>query len=103
MQKLEKKFDVIILDTPPVGLVTDGRIIMKQSDVQLYVVRADFSRRAFVKVINDLHSSGQYNSMATILNSIDNTPGYGYGYGYGYYEEDEEKQKGWFSKIFKKK
>ena len=93
IDQLEKKFDIVILDTPPVGLVTDGRIIMKRSDIQLYIVRADFSKRSFVKVMNDLHATNQYKNMATILNSIHNTPvyGYGYGYGYGYYEEEKSK------------
>jgi len=93
LEKLKKDYDVIILDTPPVGLVTDGRLVMKKSDVQLYIVRADFSRRGFVKVMNDLKATNQFDNMATILNSIDNTPvyGYGYGYGYGYYSEEKSK------------
>ncbi len=92
---LKKEYDVVILDTPPVGLVTDGRIVMKKSDVQLYIVRADFSKRSFINVINELHSTHQFKNMATILNSIDNTPvyGYGYGYGYGYYAEEKSKMK----------
>ena len=95
LEDLRKEFDVIILDTPPVGLVTDGRLVMKKSDIQLYIVRADFSKRGFVKVMNDLHATNQYKNLATILNSIDNTPvyGYGYGYGYGYYAEEKSKVK----------
>ncbi|MEM6641864.1 MAG: polysaccharide biosynthesis tyrosine autokinase [Bacteroidota bacterium] len=95
LEKLKAQFDIVILDTPPVGLVTDGRIVMKKSDIQLYIVRADYSKRSFASVMNDLHASKQYKNMATILNSIDNTPmyGYGYGYGYGYYEEEKSKIK----------
>ncbi|MEM6735892.1 MAG: polysaccharide biosynthesis tyrosine autokinase [Bacteroidota bacterium] len=97
LKNLKKEFDVVILDTPPVGLVTDGRIVMKKSDIQLYIVRADFSKRSFVKVMNDLHFTDQFKNMATILNSIDNTPvygyGYGYGHGYGYYTEEKSKIK----------
>ena len=91
--ELNKKYDIVILDTPPVGLVTDGRLVMKHCDIQLYIVRADYSKRNFVKVMNDLKSTGQFSNMTTILNSIDSTPGYGYGYGYGYYTDDESKVK----------
>lgn len=95
LDRLRNDFDIVIIDTPPVGLVTDGRLIMKKSDLQLYIVRADYSRRSFVKMVNDLRASGQYSNIATILNSIDNTPvyGYGYGYGYGYYEEESKVKK----------
>lgn len=93
LDELKRQFDVVILDTPPVGLVTDGRLVMKKSDIQLYVVRADYSKRSFTKVINDLKGSGQFSNLTTILNAIDHTPvyGYGYGYGYGYYDQEETK------------
>lgn len=90
---LTKDFDVVILDTPPVGLVTDGRLVMKKSDIQLYIVRADYSRRSYTKVMNDLKASGQFTNLTTILNAIDHTPVYGYGYGYGdgYYADEKSK------------
>lgn len=95
LEDLQKSYDVVILDTPPVGLVTDGRLVMKSCDIQLYIVRADYSRRSFIKVMNDLKVTGQFPNMTTILNAIDTTPGYGYGYGYGhgYYTDEESKRK----------
>lgn len=95
LEDLQKSYDVVILDTPPVGLVTDGRLVMKSCDIQLYIVRADYSRRSFIKVMNDLKVTGQFPNMTTILNAIDSTPGYGYGYGYGhgYYTDEESKRK----------
>ncbi|GAB4235850.1 MAG: tyrosine-protein kinase [Ekhidna sp.] len=95
LKDLRKKYDLVILDTPPVGLVTDARLVMKNSDIQLYIVRADYSKRSFTKVLNDLKDSGQFSNLTTILNGIDNTPvyGYGYGYGHGYYEEEKSKRK----------
>jgi len=94
LEELEKAYDLVILDTPPVGLVTDGRLVMKACDIQLYIVRADYSKRSFIKVMNDLKATGQYPNMTTILNAIDSTPGYGYGYGYGhgYYTDEESKR-----------
>lgn len=95
LEQLKKKFDLILLDTPPVGLVTDGRLVMRKSDIQLYIVRADYSRRSYTKVLNDLKHSGQYARLTTILNAIDHTPVYGYGYGYGdgYYDDEKSKVK----------
>ncbi len=105
--ELRKKFDVIILDTPPIGLVTDARLAMVKSDIQLYVVRADYSKRSFTKIINDLKASGQFCNITAILNSISSTPGYGYGYGYGYgngysngYYEEGKKKKSSLAKNF---
>ena len=93
--ELRKQFDVIILDTPPVGLVTDARLAMVKSDIQLYVVRADYSKRSFSKVINDLKASDQFCNITVVLNGISSAPGYGYGYGngyeYGYYEDGKKK------------
>lgn len=94
LEQLRKQFDVIILDTPPVGLVTDARLAMVKSDIQLYVVRADYSKRSFSKVINDLKSSNQFSNITVVLNAISSTPGFGYGYGYGYgYYDDGDKNK----------
>ncbi|MEP5610784.1 MAG: tyrosine protein kinase, partial [Cyclobacteriaceae bacterium] len=102
LDQLKKQFDVIILDTPPVGLVTDARLAMVKSDIQLYVVRADYSKRSFAKVVNDLKASGQFSNITVVLNAISSTPGYGYGYGYGYnygyYEEGDKKTRASFVK-----
>jgi capsular exopolysaccharide synthesis family protein len=92
MQKLKERFDVIIIDTPPVGLVTDAQIVMQGTDVQLFVVRSNFSKKSVETTINRLHETGKFSNLAVILNSIDkvNIKGYGGygGYGYGYYVED---------------
>ena len=95
LSKLKKDFDVIILDTPPVGLVTDACLVMVKSDIQIYVMRADYSKRSYTKVINDLKDSSQFSNMIAILNAVSSTSGYGYSYGYnyGYYEDFEKKGK----------
>lgn len=94
LSSLKKKFDTVILDTPPVGLVTDGRLVIKLTDLQLYIIRADYSKRAYARVLNDLKASGQFDNLSVILNSIDSTPGYGYGYGYGHgYYSDENSSR----------
>jgi capsular exopolysaccharide synthesis family protein len=98
IEKLKEIYDVIFIDTPPVGLVTDGMLIMKNSDVSLYVVRASYSKRGIEKNIRKLQLSKQYNHLSVILNAVDQKDSYGnYGYGYGYYEEDVQKT--FFSKV----
>jgi len=95
LEKLKQYYDVIILDTPPVGLVTDGILVMRKSDLPIYVVRADFSKKVFLKNINKLYTVNKFKNLALVLNSISHRQGYGYGYGYGnqYYEETTSNKK----------
>ncbi|MFY0689773.1 MAG: polysaccharide biosynthesis tyrosine autokinase [Cyclobacteriaceae bacterium] len=99
LEDLKAKFDLVIMDTPPVGLVTDGVLVMRKSDLQLYVLKADYSRRGFAKSIEDLQRINNFDNMTLILNGVkpeDRGYGkYGIGYGYGYYDE-ESSSKGLF-------
>jgi capsular exopolysaccharide synthesis family protein len=99
LKELQQKYDVIVIDTPPIGLVTDGVLVMRKADLPIYVVRAEYSKRVFIKNINKLIRTNNFNKLAVILNALRNTGqfGYGYGYGYGYgssYYDDEEETKG---------
>lgn len=92
LETLKKKYDTVIIDTPPVGLVTDGIIAMRKATIPLFIVRSDFSKKNFVKAIHKLIKIHQLNNAGFIINSVKKTGSYGYGYGknsYGYYEEDE--------------
>ena len=85
MKELKKKFDYIIIDTPPVGLVTDGVITMKYSDITLYIVRHNYTKKNMLNMINNLHSTNQINNTNIIINDYQiGSSSYGYGYGYGY-------------------
>lgn len=95
LQELKKEYNYVILDTPPVGLVTDGIIAMMKSDLQLYVVRADYSKRSYLSNIKKLQKTNDFKNIGIIINSLrlnKNGYGYGYGNGYGYYEESTDKQ-----------
>ena len=90
---LKKDFEYIIIDTPPAGLVTDSVITMKISDINLYVVRHNYTKRSMLNIINNLHDTKQVENINIIINDYiasSSTYGYGYGYGYGngygYYE-----------------
>lgn len=89
LEKLKELYDVILMDTPPVGLVTDGILIMKKANLPLYVFKTNYSRKTYFKTLNRLATVNQFNNLAVILNGVSRNKGYGYGYGYngGYYED----------------
>ncbi len=92
LNELKSKYEFIILDTPPIGLVTDAIQSMKKSDLQMYVMRADYSQRSFVKSLENLKKVNHFSNLTVVFNSLkSNGRGYGYGYGSGYaqgYYED---------------
>ena len=86
---LKKKYDYVIFDTPPIGLVTDGVIIMKHTDINLYVVRHAFTKNKSLDTINKIYNRNQVNNIQIIINDFkQKSSSYGYGYGYGYGYED---------------
>lgn len=100
LARLQERYDYVMIDTPPVGLVTDGVSLLKQSDVSLYVVRADYSRRQYATIPDRLAEEQQINNLYIIINSVAQTGGKYTGYGYkiyssGYYS-DEEPQVPWW-------
>ncbi len=99
LKDLHQQYDIIVIDTPPIGLVTDGVLVMRKSDLPIYVVRADYSKRVFIKNINKLIKNNNFSKLAVVLNAFQTLGQYGYGgysYGYGqnYYEDNEEAPKG---------
>ena len=85
IKKLKDQYDYIIIDTPPCGLVTDSVITMKFSDINLYVVRHNYTKKNMLNIINDLFDTKQVNNLNIIINDyLVSSASYGYGYGYGY-------------------
>ena len=102
VEKIKSSYDLVIFDTPPVGLVTDGRLVMKMVDLPIYVVRSEYSKRGFERNINELYFTHGFHNLSVILNNFKPLKGYGYGYKYGYnyqygYYEDQKSMS-----IFKK-
>ena len=90
---LNKKYDYVIIDTPPIGLVTDGVILMQNADINLYIIRHDYSTIKSLNNINSLYNDKQVQNVHIVINDFQSSSsygdiyGYGYGgYGYGYYE-----------------
>ncbi len=83
---LRKEYDYIILDTAPVGLVTDTLQIGKCADVTAFVCRADYTPKTSFALINTLNMEKKLPNMCIVLNGIDmSKKKYGYYYGYGKY------------------
>lgn len=97
LDNLKTKYDYIVMDTPPVGLVTDGVMVMKRSDVSIYVFRANYSKREFISNLSRVIKINKLNNVAAVVNAL---PSDGKAYGYGYYEENGKK--GFFKKLLKK-
>ena len=105
---LKDTYDYIIIDTPPVGLVSDALELFKFSDAVIYVVRQDYSEKGMMKMIEDKYKNKEVTNISYVLNDFSKKKyGYGYGYGYGYnygygYGADENDQKnGIISKIIR--
>jgi Mrp family chromosome partitioning ATPase len=83
---LRSEYDYIILDTAPVGLVTDTLQIGRYADVTIFVCRADYTPKSSFGLINSLAKEKKMNNMCVVLNGIDmSKKKYGYYYGYGKY------------------
>lgn len=98
LDRLREKYDYIVMDTPPAGLVTDAIILMNYSDISFAVVRAQYTRKEFVKNIDRLSKEHANNKMGIILNGTQMGSEYGYGYGasyaYGYGNSQYYKNRG---------
>jgi tyrosine-protein kinase Etk/Wzc len=94
--ELKEQYDIIILDTPPVGLVTDGIIAMKKSDIQIYVTRAEYTKKELLKTINRIAKVNNFKNIGIVLNGIQKTGINGYG---NSYYEDEATKKGLLKRL----
>lgn len=85
-QILRNEYDYIIVDTAPVGLVSDTLQIGRVCDVTVYMCRADFTPKSSFELINGLSADKKLPNMAIVINGIDmSKKKYGYYYGYGRY------------------
>lgn len=111
IEQLKKHYDYIILDTAPIGMVTDTSIIAHVADLGIVVCRADYTPKAAFQNINNLQQDQIFSKLATLVNDIDMNSrknsynykcgrkygygygrkyGFGYGYGYGYENENNK-------------
>ena len=98
---LKANFDVILVDTAPVGMVSDAMTLGKLADTTLYIVRQGYTYKKQISLIDEFYHENRLPKISIVINDVKLKPGYGYygygryGYGYGYgggYYETEEGQ-----------
>jgi len=114
IQNLRKEFDYVIIDSAPIGIVSDTYLIIRHTDLQLYVTRASYSSKSSLKVLHTAYAQNKFKSVYVVLNGVDMRANsyiyrrygsYGhyytssgkkgvYGYGYGYGSESGHKHHG---------
>ena len=82
--QLRRLYDYIIVDSAPVGMVSDSFTLARISDVTVYICRANYTSMKDVNFINNLYEENRLKKMALVVNGTTAQKGYGYGYGYGY-------------------
>ncbi|WP_073345598.1 GumC family protein [Bacteroides congonensis] len=86
IETLKQNFDYVVLDTAPVGMVTDTLLIGRVADLSVYVCRADYTRKAEFTLINELAENNKLPNLCIAINGLDlQKKKYGYYYGYGKY------------------
>ncbi|HET6994431.1 MAG TPA: polysaccharide biosynthesis tyrosine autokinase, partial [Chitinophagaceae bacterium] len=110
-EKVGKMFEVIVIDTAPVGMVSDALTLSKFADCTLYLVRQGHTFKKQIALIDELYRESKLPKVSIVINDVKNKPGYGYygygrygyGYGYGYgssYYEDEKPPLTFLEKVF---
>ncbi len=107
IEELKLKYDYIVLDTPPVGLVSDALELSQFCDATIYVTRQGFTKKGMLGVVNEKHKRGELHNISILFNGFKNDVRYGYGYAYGYgvygegYHDEVIELKGWKKLISK--
>lgn len=84
INELKEKYDFIIIDTPPIGILSDALILMKVSDINLFVIRAGTARKQFIDLAHQVKETNNPKNLGFVLNGASGRTTYGYAYGYGY-------------------
>jgi tyrosine-protein kinase Etk/Wzc len=121
--ELRKQFDAIIIDSAPVGLVSDANTLGRYADGTIYIVRHKYTLKKQIQMIDDIYKQSRLPHLSIVINDISarggyggyygyGSYGYGYGYGYGingngggYFDNGTPGLKGWrkWLKVSKKK
>lgn len=96
IDELKQNYDIVLIDNPPIGVVSDGVNVLALSDLSIYVFKANYSKRFFVNKVEEIAQLEEISKLSVVLNGVKMTKS-NYGYGYGYYEEG--KSKGLFNRT----
>jgi tyrosine-protein kinase Etk/Wzc len=109
---LKVNFDMVVIDTAPVGMVGDAMTLGKYAEASLYLVRQGHTFKKQVALIDEFYNDKKLPKVSIILNDVKLKPGYGYygygrygygyGYGYGSYYEEETAPSNFFERLLEK-
>jgi len=86
IETVKKEFDFIIIDTPPIAIVTDTLLLSQFVDMNIFIVRQRYSSKNTLELIQELYKTEKLKNMGIIINDISLSGYYGYGLRYGYYK-----------------
>ena len=90
-EELKANYDYIVMDSPPVGLVSDSLILGKHADITLYLVRQGLTPKESLRHIDDLYQNGRFKNVGIIVNGVkDDSLYYGYKRNDSYYHHDKK-------------
>lgn len=111
-ETLRANYDVVLVDTAPVGMVSDAMTLSKFADCTLYLVRQGHTFKKQIALIDEFYQGSKLPRISIIINDVKLKPGYGYygygrygygyGYGYGSYYEEEVAPQNFFEKLLSK-
>lgn len=85
IDEAKSRYDYVIIDTPPLAIVTDAFVLSTYANHTLFLVRQDYTPRELLRTAQDFFSSGRLKDISIVLNDIHRSgPGYGYNYQYSY-------------------
>ena len=90
INELQQHYDMIVMDSSPVGLVADTYALEDVTDLSLFILRQKYSYKTTLKFIENLYQEKKFKQLGIVVNGITDMKGFGYGYGYvyGYYHKD---------------
>lgn len=113
IEELHEMFDVIIMDTAPIGMVSDALILSQYSDINMFIIRQSYTVKEQIRLFDNLYKEKKIRNSAIIFNGVEYLKKYGYGYGGtygygyqyssgGYYSDEPKKKKKLVDILFKK-
>ncbi len=98
--ELREKYDFIVIDSAPVGAVSDTYLLDRVADLTIYTCRVNYTDKRSIEFLNKINSENSLKRLYIVLNDVDTETGrhrygsyrkYGYGYGYGYGKKQDKK------------
>jgi capsular exopolysaccharide synthesis family protein len=90
--ELKARFDYVLVDSPPVGLVTDSQLIAPFADATMFLVRHDHTPKNYIKMVDTLYKEQRFQKLSIILNGVGEGESYYYSYSYGDYYGGTDKK-----------